>query len=118
VKLPSNESSQTQDINKDTKSPDNEVKRNHMKEPFTNFYSSRTNELHSIGIGIGDQFSLRYYYLTPLIHLERIKETASYLLFINMKILSKSNNVRLNRKTPQTFICGVIIVEPIGVDYT
>jgi hypothetical protein len=44
-----------------------------MKESFTNFYSSKTTELHSIGIGVGDQFNLWYYYLTPLIRLERIK---------------------------------------------
>jgi len=71
--LSSNESVQTEEINKDVKTPNQDTNQNYMKESFTDFYSTRTTILHSIGIGVGDQLSLWYYYMTPLIRLERIK---------------------------------------------
>jgi hypothetical protein len=71
--LSSDVSSQTQKVDNDNKTLNQEANENRVKVPFKNFYSSETTILHSIGFGVGDQLSLWYYYLTPLINLERIK---------------------------------------------
>jgi len=61
------DSSQTQQVNDDS------ITSHRADESFDNFYSSKTTNLHSIAIGAGEKLSFWYYFMAPLIRLERIK---------------------------------------------
>jgi hypothetical protein len=103
--LSSDMSSQPQEVDRDTKNLYQETNKNHMITSFKNFYSSKTTTLHSIGFGVGDQLSLWYYYLAPLINLERIKFVSFGLGFggKGVNYVTYKENLELVNDTDQSY---------------